>query len=215
MKLYLDSANVSEARMVKEWGWVSGVTTNPILMSQVNEDVASTLRQLAAVGFNELFYQVVSQDLEGMISEARLVKEIVGKSLILKVPPNDLGFRFVVNNKSDYPCCVTAIYNPSQALVARAAGAKYLAVYVNRASRLLGDGIGLVSEITKILIGCDTELIAASIKSPAEACAAFSAGAHHITLSMAVLEKLSEDNNSIETMKQFNLTGKGLEKSQK
>jgi len=57
---------------------------------------------------------------------------------------------------------VTAIYSPAQALVAREAGAKEAITYVNRATRLLGDGLALVREMATVLKDSKTEIIAAS-----------------------------------------------------
>ena len=34
MALYLDSAIISEAQIVKDWGWVKGLTTNPTLLAK-------------------------------------------------------------------------------------------------------------------------------------------------------------------------------------
>jgi transaldolase len=211
LKIYLDSAIEIEARKVREWGWVYGVTTNPVLMSQSKSSVDVTLANLSSLGFNEVFYQLVSKDYEGMVSEAKKAANIVGNPLVLKVPPSELGFRFVASHCDEFNCCVTAIYDPAQALVARASGAKYLAVYVNRATRLLGDGYGLVKKIAQVLDGGSTELIAASIKSTDEATNSLVAGARHLTLSMSVLELLASNSLSIDTMKQFDRDGKGLD----
>jgi transaldolase len=211
LKLYLDSAQETEASQVRDWGWVAGVTTNPILMAQAGGLVNLILERLAAFGFAELFYQLVARDWEGMLREAETASQLVGKPLVLKVPPSDLGFRFAAQHSSVYPCCVTAIYSPAQALVARAAGAQYIAVYVNRATRLLGNGAGLVSEVAKVLAGSETEIIAASLKSPEEATAALLAGAQHLTLPFSVLTALPVHALSVETLSQFEADGKGLE----
>ena len=179
-------------------------------MAQANQKVEETLKRLSALDYEELFYQLVSEDWDGMEREACAAQAIVGQALVIKLPPNEFGFRFAAKHASQFSCCVTAIYSPAQALIGRAAGAKYLAVYVNRASRLLGDGIGLVDEISKVLKGSDTELIAASIKSAQEATAAFLAGAHHLTLSLELLNILHENPLSKETINQFKQNGQGL-----
>ena len=101
-------------------------------------------------------------------------REIVGKSLVLKVSPDELGFQFVARNSAHFLFCPTAIYSPSQALVARETGARFVALYVNRATRLLGDGIELVRSVAAVLAGSQTEIVAASLKSGEEAVQAFS-----------------------------------------
>lgn len=210
MAIYIDSAKEDEVRQAKEYGWIKGVTTNPVLLAQAGVPAEATLKRLAAFGFSCLFYQLVSSDEHGMVVEARLALKIVGNALVLKVPPTEAGFRFVTEHATRYPCCVTAVYSPAQALAAREAGAQYVAVYVNRAMRLKGDGIRLVEDISKCLIGSRTEIVAASLKSPEEAGSAFLAGASHLTLPFDVLQALLTHPLSIATLDRFVADGVGL-----
>ena len=61
---------------------------------------------------------------------------------------------------------MTAVFSPAQALVAGEAGARYVAVSVNRATRQMGNGLQLVEDIAKILKDSETEILAASINLP-------------------------------------------------
>ncbi len=210
MNIYLDSALLAEAVLVREWGWVRGVTTNPSLMAQAGQPAESVLEGLAGLGFEEVFYQLIAQDWDGMLLEAKAAREIVGSALVLKLPPSSLGFRFAAQHVKQYNSCVTAIFDPSQALTARAAGVKYIAVYVNRAVRLLENGAQLVESVSNVLKGSKTEIIAASLKTPAEAASAAANGAHHITLPFAILEGMPIHPLSQETMQRFSEEGTGL-----
>jgi len=210
MAIYLDSAKLDEARQAKEFGWVYGVTTNPSLMAKAGVEPEAVLRGLVALVFRQVFYQLVSNDLDDMLSEARKAAEIVKTGLICKIPPTDTGFRFVARHGSEVPCCVTAIFDPAQALVAREAGAKYIAVYVNRANKQLGDGLGLVKDVAKVLAGSHTEILAASLKSNSEAVDALVAGAQHITVPFDLLMNLPINPLSIRTVEQFNAEGMGI-----
>jgi transaldolase len=144
-----------------------------------------------------------------MHKEMDLAAKVVGRALVLKVPPTQTGYQFV-SQCVEYPCCVTAVYNPAQALVAREAGARYLAVYVNRATRLMGDGLQLVREVAEVLKHSGTEIIAASVKSADEACASLSAGAHHLTLPYEVLTSLMTHPLSEQTLAEFQTNGVGI-----
>jgi transaldolase len=108
---------------------------------------------------------------------------------------------------------VTAIYSPSQALIASEVKARYVAVYVNRATRLMGDGLKLVRDVADILKHSRTEIIAASVKSAEEACTALSAGAHHLTLPYKVLTSLMEHPLTEQTLAEFQARGIGLTSS--
>jgi transaldolase len=210
MAIYLDSAKLDEARQAKDLGWVHGVTTNPSLMAKGGVEPEVVLKGLAKLEFHQVYYQLVSQDLEDMMIEARKVGEIVKDGLIFKIAPTENGFRFVAKHGNEFPCCITAIFDPAQALVACEAGARYIAVYVNRATKQLSDGLGLVEDLAKVLAGSQTEILAASLKSTKEAVDAFMAGAQHITVPFDLLARLSIYPLSEQTVKQFNAEGVGI-----
>jgi transaldolase len=210
MAIYLDSAKLDEARQAKDLGWVHGVTTNPSLMAKAGVEPEAVLKELAELEFHQVYYQLVSRDIENMMIEAHRAAEIVKSGLIFKIAPTENGFRFVAKHGSEFPCCVTAIFDPAQALIAREAGARFIAVYVNRATKQLGDGLALVRELAKVLAGNQTEILAASLKSTKEAVDAFLAGAQHITVPFDLLASLSTHPLSVQTVEQFNAEGVGI-----
>lgn len=210
MAIYLDSARLDEARRAKVFGWVHGVTTNPSLMAKAGIQPEEVLSGLADLEFPQVYYQLVSQDLAGMLLEARQACEYIESGLILKIPPTENGFSFVAKHWNEFPCCVTAVFDPAQALVAREAGARYIAVYVNRATKQLGDGLALVEKLAKVLAGSQTEILAASLKSTQEAVDALLAGAQHVTVPFDLLAGLSTHPLSEKTVEQFNAEGVGI-----
>jgi len=135
---------------------------------------------------------------------------ILGKQTVLKIPASPAGFQTLAQLSKEIPCAITAIFHPAQALVARAAGARYAIAYVNRSTRLLGDGVGLVREMAKVLNGGKTKILAASIKSPDEAVATFAAGAQVLTLPLNVLQALPYHPLSEDTLAEFAQHGCGL-----
>src|SRR5512139_1657829 len=109
MAIYLDSANLEEARRAKDLVWVYGVMTNPSLMAKARMPAEVTLKALAQLDFRHVFYQLVSQEMEDMLVEACEAMGLVRHGLILKIPPTGNGFRFVAQYGDKFPCCVTAI----------------------------------------------------------------------------------------------------------
>ena len=210
MALYLDSAIAAEAEIVKHWGWVKGITTNPTLLAQANTPPATTLKTLVSLTSGPVYYQLLASDQEKMIAEGRKAFEIIGSQTILKIPATPLGFEVVAILSSEITCSVTGIYSPAQAAVAKEAGAKIAIAYVNRAERLLGDGIALVRDMSSVLKGSDVEILAASIKSPAEAAASLQAGANHLTLPLTMLQAIATHEFSHQTVIDFAAGGIGL-----
>lgn len=210
MALYLDSALISDADIARGLGWVTGITTNPTLLAKSDLPPETTLKQLSTIINGEVFYQLTAPDLDGMVAEARIAHDILGDQTVLKIPATSTGFQALARLSKEIPCSVTAIFHPAQALVARAASARYAIVYVNRTTRLVGDGIGLVREIAELLTGSDTKILAASIKSPEEAVATMNAGAQVLTLPLEVLQALQIHPLTEETVLDFNQTGRGI-----
>lgn len=210
MAIYLDSAIAQEAETAQKMGWVKGITTNPTLLAKSDLPPEATLKTLAALTAGPLFYQLTALDFPGMVAEGRKAFEIIGDRTILKVPATPVGFQVVAHLSGEITCSVTAIYSPAQAAVAREAGAKIAIAYVNRATRLLGDGIALVRDMASVLSGSDVEILAASIKSPQEAAASLQAGANHLTLPLAMLEAIARSELSQKTVEEFNQNGIGL-----
>jgi transaldolase len=209
MAIYIDSAIIKEVEAAQSLGWVRGVTTNPVLLAKAGAEVQTVMQALARLEMEELFYQLVSTSTGEMLKETEQASKIVGPALVLKVPPTQVGFQFV-NQCPDVPCCVTAVYSPAQALIARESKARYVAVYVNRATRLMADGLQLVRDVAGILKNSRTEIIAASVKSAEEACASISAGAQHITLPYEVLISLTVHPLTQQTVAEFQSNGVGL-----
>lgn len=211
MAIYLDSAIANDAEVASRMGWVKGITTNPTLLAQNAEPPEITLKKLAALTSGSVFYQLTASNFDQMLAEGRKAYEIVGKQTILKIPATPIGFEVVARLSPEITCSVTAIYSAAQAAVAREAGAKIAIAYVNRATRLLGDGIALVRDMASILQNSDTEILAASIKSPQEAAAALQAGAHHLTLPLAMLQAMATNEFSEQTVAEFSKNGIGLQ----
>lgn len=209
MPIYIDSAILKEVEAAQSLGWVHGITTNPLLLAKAGGDARIVLAELARLEMGPLFYQLVSTTLDGMCREMELAAELIGTALVLKVPPTENGFRFV-SQCTKYPCCVTAVYSPAQALIASETRARYVAVYINRATRLMGDGLKLVGDVAEILKHSQTEIIAASIKSAEEACASLSAGAHHLTLPYEALTSLITHPLAEQTIEEFQANGVGI-----
>ncbi|MEG4489098.1 transaldolase family protein [Microcoleus sp. D2_18a_B4] len=210
MGIYLDTAIVAEAAWASQFGWLSGITTNPTLLGKSDLSPDVTLTQLAKLIPGEVYYQLTASDFDGMVAEGKAAFELIGQQTVLKVPATAAGFQAVAHLSPEIPCAVTAIYSASQAVVSAQAGAKYAIAYVNRATRLLGDGFALVRDMANVLQRTNTEILAASIKSPEEAVKTLLAGAHHLTLPFDVLQAMTVHELSQQTVDEFAKNGRGI-----
>ena len=208
--IYLDSALIKEAKTAIATGWIKGITTNPTLLNKSNLSPEDCLKQLTQICPGELYYQLCAPDFNGMVAEAEKARAIIGDKLVLKIPATELGFRVTAHLSASIDCSVTAIYSPAQAAIASEAGAKYAIAYVNRATRLLGDGLALVRQMSEILKDSPTKILAASLKSPTEAADTLLAGADCLTLPMSILQAMTTHELSAKTVAEFSANGIGI-----
>ena len=208
MAIFLDSGIRSEVKEAMAWGFVAGITTNPALLAASGDVSLNALKQLCKMVPGRVFYQLMSRDLDSMIREAQAAFSVSPSQIVLKVPCTLSGLRAVARLSLETPCAVTALFSPAQAYLAREAGARYLILYLNRSTRLLGDGVALVKAMAAVLGNNSTELVAASIKSPAEAVAALSAGADHLAVPFEVIKRMSHHPLTQQAIEEFDLAAR-------
>lgn len=215
MSLFLDSAVIEEVRRAVELGFVSGVTTNPSIMARVSAEPRDVVRQICDLSPGPVFYQVTGRTAAEREREGREFFAICPDKVVLEIPATTQNLALAARLSEDIPCAATAVYSGHQTLAASEAGCRYVIPYVNRATRLLGeDGCQLVAEMYAVIEGyADTgrgpvEIVAASIKSPAEASLAFIAGARHVTMPLDVLLSMGNHRFSDEAIAEFDAVGR-------
>ena len=71
MKIFLDTANIEDIRVAAETGILDGVTTNPSLIAKEGKAFEDVIAEICALVDGPISAEVVSEDAEGMIAEAR------------------------------------------------------------------------------------------------------------------------------------------------
>ncbi len=208
MAIFLDSGIQSEVKEAMGWGFVAGITTNPALLAASGDVSLNALKQLCKIVPGRVFYQLMSRDLDSMIREAQAAFSRSPSQIVLKVPCTLFGLQAVARLSLEIPCAVTALFSPAQAYLAREAGARYVISYLNRSTRLLGDGVALVEAMAAVLGNSSTELVAASIKSPAEAVAALKAGVDHLAVPFEVIKRMSHHPLTQQAIEEFDLAAR-------
>ncbi|MGD8399229.1 MAG: transaldolase family protein [Anaerolineae bacterium] len=191
MALYLDTADVDKARRGASLGFLAGLTTNPALLARAGGEPADVIAALCAAMPGMVFHQVIAApgpELDAEIERYRAISDRIG----FKFPCTLDHLRAVHALAGQGPlCAVTAVFDAAQAYLAAEAGADYAIPYVNRTTRLCGSGPALVADMAAVLKGTGCDILAASIKDPAEAVAALQAGARHLTVSWRVIEEMA------------------------
>ena len=152
MELILDTADAHAVGELSEMLTVSGVTTNPTIITRSGKTPKQVFAEMNEVLAPEqkLFMQTVSTDYEGMVTEGRQICAL-RKNMYAKVPVTYEGLRAIRQLKREgLGVLATAIYSADQGFFAAMNGADYLAPYVNRMCTY-GDGIQAVRELQEML----------------------------------------------------------------
>lgn len=204
--LLLDSAIADEARRAASLGYVQGATTNPTLIARSGQPAPKVVQTLLDALPGPVFYQPVADTVDGICAEGRRIVALAPDRVVLKLPCTAAGLAAGAALRAELTFGVTAVFTPAQALVAVAVGARYLLPYLNRLTRMVGDGVAVIRQLAAVAGAA--ELVVASIKSPDEAVAAVLAGAQHLTLPLAVLEALPMSPLTDLAMDEFRRAGR-------
>lgn len=191
MELIIDSADIKQIKKLNEVLTISGVTTNPTIITKSGKDPEVVIRELTQV-LNEdqsIFVQVVKTDYEGIMEEAKKIHAIRNKNMFVKIPVTHDGLKAIKTCKElGIKTLATAIYSADQAFLAAMNGADYLAPYVNRMENY-GDGVGNVKDLIEMLRvhHMSTKIVAASFKNTHQVHELIKAGIHAVTVPIDVL----------------------------
>jgi len=194
MKIFLDTADVSEIRRAAEAGLIDGITTNPSLMAQAagDREPADVFREICELVDGPVSAEVVATDSEGMIDEGRRLAAL-HENIVVKVPLTEHGLRACRTlREHGIQVNVTLCFSAAQALLAAKAGASFISPFVGRLDDVGHDGMEVVAEIREIydVYGIETEILAASLRHPAHVLNAMLIGADCATLPPKVLYQL-------------------------
>jgi transaldolase len=132
MELFLDSSDAREIEEVRSWGLLSGVTTNPTLLSKAGPDMQSTLREVVEASPGPVLVQVIGwHQPEPLIAQARWLHQFSGQ-IIVKLPMSIAGIQALLQLKRETPelqLAVTAVASISQAYLCGKAGADIVAIF--------------------------------------------------------------------------------------
>ena len=190
MRLFLDTANIEHIRHGVRLGVISGVTTNPSLISREGKvDYQKLVKEICAIVPGPVSTEVLSQDASGMINEAREVAKWAD-NIVVKIPANLEGVEAIsVLSQEGIKVNFTLCFSLNQALLGVAAGASFVSPFVGRLDDIGEDGMKVVEDIVKFLrfYQLPTQVIAASIRHPQHCRVAAKVGAHIATVPYKVL----------------------------
>ena len=194
MRFFIDTAKVEDIKKANDMGVICGVTTNPSLIAKEGRVFREVIAEIASIVDGPISGEVkaTTVDAEGMIREGR---EIAGihPNMVVKIPMTVEGLKACKALASEgIKVNVTLIFSANQALLAARAGAAYVSPFLGRLDDISQRGVDLIREISDIFAVTDleTQIIAASVRTPIHVTDCALAGADIATVPYAVIEQM-------------------------
>ena len=208
MRFFVDTANVDDIRKANDMGVICGVTTNPSLIAKEGRDFNEVIKEIASIVDGPISGEVkaTTVDAEGMINEGREIAKI-HPNMVVKIPMTVEGLKATkVLSSEGIKTNVTLVFTANQALLAARAGATYVSPFLGRLDDISQPGIDLIRQIADMfaVAGIDTQIIAASVRTPIHVTDCALAGADIATVPYKVIEQMTKHP----------LTEQGIEKFQ-
>ena len=172
MKFFIDTANLAQISEANELGILDGVTTNPSLMAKEGikgeAAVMNHYKAICELVDGDISAEVISTEFAGMVEEGKKLAAI-HPNIVVKVPMIKDGIKalkWFTDNGIKTNC--TLVFSAGQAILAAKAGATYVSPFIGRIDDSGWDGMALIGQIANIysLQGFETEILAASIRTP-------------------------------------------------
>ncbi|MDJ0626609.1 MAG: fructose-6-phosphate aldolase [Candidatus Caenarcaniphilales bacterium] len=184
MKLYIDTAIISEIREIAEWGVLSGVTTNPSLIAKSGKDFKKTIIEICEIVKGPVSAEVTVEDAAGMIEQGKEFADW-DEMVVVKLPCTTEGLKACsALSHQGIPTNLTLCFSVNQALLCARAGASYVSPFIGRLEDINEDGVKLIKDIKETfrVAGIKTEIISASIRTPYHVTTVANAGSDIATI---------------------------------
>ena len=196
MKFFIDTANLEQIKEAQDLGILDGVTTNPSLMAKEGisgaEAIKNHYKAICDIVDGDISAEVLSTTYDDMIKEGEELAAI-HPNIVVKIPMIKDGVKALkyFSDKGIKTNC-TLIFSTGQALLAAKAGANYVSPFLGRLDDISVDGMNLIEEIRVIFDNYmfDTEILAASIRSPLHIVNCAKVGADVVTSPLASILNL-------------------------
>ena len=197
MKLYLDTASLTEIKKYAEYGFIDGVTTNPALAAKEGlgaSKITERITEICEVVAGLVSIEVYATTFEEMLVEGRKYSTIA-PNIVIKLPTTTDGLRACkVLTGEDIKTNMTLVFSPTQARMAAKMNATLVSPFVGRVEDALFDGLELIAKIREIYdnYNFETKILAASFRSVKQISQVAQIGADIATISPELLGKLSQ-----------------------
>ncbi len=205
MKLFVDTADISEIKRLNDLGILDGVTTNPSLVMKVGKNFKEIVFEICQLVDGPVSAETISTDFESMMQEARILAAL-HPNVVVKIPMIPAGVKALKALTAEgIKTNCTLVFSANQALLAAKAGATYVSPFIGRLDDIGQTGMDLIDEIRTIYDNYEfsTQILAASIRHPIHVKEAALYGADVATCPPAILDLLFKHTLTDAGLKKF------------
>ncbi len=219
MRLFLDTADTTTWDELLPTGVFYGVTTNPLLLERAQlpctmEQLLKMTHKAVVLGMKEIHLQTWGENPAQMVERGLQLSEMseAGINVMIKVPATIDGWAAATQLRDKgLSITMTAVYNPSQILLASGFGAAYVAPYLGRMNDLGRDGNADILAMHNILkrTGSFTRLLVASLRCSTEVLDLAQQGLDTFTFGAAVARELFLEDATDQAANDFQRAARG------
>ena len=207
MKLFLDTAIVSDIEERLDTGLIAGVTTNPTLIRKSGRDPWKVYTDIIELGVEDLSIEVNGESSKELIENGVTINKNYGNVATIKLPCTIEGLKACKYlSNIGLRVNMTLVFSVSQAILCGLAGATYISPFIGRMDDNSLTGLSLVADISKVYKKqfINTIILAASIRDVQSVGKAFELGADICTIPPKVFDNMSKHVLTDKGLEQFN-----------
>lgn len=213
MKLFLDTANITQIKDAMEKGVIQGVTTNPSLLAkEPKTDFYNHIQEIVNLckAYKDgvpLSVEVFASEPDEMINQAQeIMQRFDYHNLNIKVPVGYEELK-VISSLSDknIPVNCTCCFTATQMELAALSGARYVSLFYNRLFDVGGSPLKVLQRVRRFIEAnkLECEIIAGSIRNAYDLEDAWDHGAHIVTAGYSVVQKATVHPKTTESVDGF------------
>ena len=207
MKLFLDTAIVSDIEERLDTGLIAGVTTNPTLIRKSGRDPWKVYTDIIELGVEDLSIEVNGDSSKELVENGVAVNKNYGNVATIKLPCTVEGLKackYLTN--IGLRVNMTLVFSTSQAILCSLAGATYISPFIGRMDDNSLTGLSLLHDICDVFEKqkVKTQVLAASVRDVQSVGRSFEFGADICTIPPKVFDNMANHVLTDKGLEQFN-----------
>ena len=207
MKLFLDTAIVSDIEDRLDTGLIAGITTNPTLIRKSGRDPWKVYSDIIELGVDDISIEVYGDDSKELVRNGMTAHDNCGNVATIKLPCTIEGLKACKYlSNIGLRVNMTLVFSTSQAILCSLAGATYISPFIGRMDDNSLTGLSLIADICDVYKKQDvkTKVLAASVRDVQSVGRAFEFGAHICTIPPKVFDNMASHVLTDKGLEQFN-----------